>query len=101
MIVIVGEHGGAVHVFTGGTDAQNSCVAVADDFAQTIFAVTGAQTPDFRRVAQFGLAVFDVEIDRCRRYAFNDDAVVARGFEIGRPVAAGGAAAESRVGQRA
>ena len=101
MIVVVGEHGGAVHVFAGGTDAEHARVAVADDLAQAVFGVARAESPDLRPVAQFRLAVFDVEINRLGRDALDDDAIVACGFEIGRPIAAGGAAAESLVGQRA
>ena len=49
MIVVVGEHGGAIHILAGGTDAQHSGVAVADDLAQTIFGVAGAERPRLAR----------------------------------------------------
>ena len=45
VIVIVGQHGGAIQVFPGGADAQHSGIAVADDFAQAIFGVARAQRP--------------------------------------------------------
>ena len=69
VIVVVGQHSGAVHVFAGGADAEHARIAVADDLAQAVFGVAGAESPNLRGVAQLRLAVFDVEIDRlgCRR----------------------------------
>src|SRR5882757_6900201 len=99
MIVVVGEHPCAVHVFARGADAQHSGVAVADDLTKTVFGVAGAGTPYLRGVAQFGLAVFDVKINRFGCRAVENNPVVASGFEIGSPVAAGRAASECRVRQ--
>src|SRR5581483_3818639 len=101
MIVVVGQHGGAIQIFSGRTDAENSRVAIGDDLAQAIFGVARAEAPDLRGVAQLRLAVADVEINRLRRSAVENDAVVAGGFEIGGPVAAGGAAAERVARERA
>ena len=66
MIVIVGQHGGVVQVFAGGANAQYSRIAVADDLTQAIFGIARAGAPDFCRVAQLALAVFDIEINRFR-----------------------------------
>ena len=68
---------------------------------KTIFGVAGAGTPDLRGVAQLGLAVFDVKINRFGCRAVENNSVVAGCFEIGSPVAAGRTAAECRIRQRA
>ena len=51
VVVVVGEHGGAIHMLAGGTDAEHSGVAIGDDLTQAIFGVAGAETPDLRGVA--------------------------------------------------
>ena len=66
MVVVVGQHGGAIHILAGGADAQHPGIAIGDDLTQAIFGVAGAESPDLRGVAQLGLAVLDVEINRLR-----------------------------------
>ena len=92
MVVIVGEHRSPVHVFAGRADAEHSCVAIVDDLPQSVFGVARADAPDLRGVTQFRLAVFDVEINRFRRGAGENDSVVTGGLQIGSPITAGRAA---------
>jgi hypothetical protein len=49
VIVIVGEHGGAVHVLASGANTHSA--SVANDFAQAIFGVARAEAPHLRGVA--------------------------------------------------
>ena len=60
VIIIVGEHGGAIQMLAGGSDAEHLSVATPHEFAQAIFGLTRAKAPDFCGIAQFGLAFVDI-----------------------------------------
>ena len=101
VIIVVGEHGGAIQMLARGSDAEHLSVATPHEFAQAIFGVAGSQAPDRCGIAQFGLAFVDIQINRLRRGAVEDDAVITCGFQIRPPVAAGGASTQRCVRERA
>src|SRR5215475_4968146 len=76
VIVVVGEHGGAIHVLPGGTDAEHFRFPVSHDFAQTIFGSAGAEAPEIRGIAQLSIAFVDVKIDRLPRRTGNYNTVI-------------------------
>src|SRR5262245_40565886 len=88
VIIVVGEHGGAIHVFPGGADAQNFCVSVFHGLAQTIFRRACAKTPEIRGVMQLSPAFVDVKIDGLWRRTGNYNTVIPCRLEISCPVSA-------------
>src|SRR5262245_15815696 len=100
MIVVVGEHGRAIQIFTGGSDAKNFCLRTFHRVTQTIFRSSGTKPPKIRSIAQLGSAFVNIKIDRLWRCACEYNAVVPGGLEIGSPIAAGGAASQSRARER-
>src|SRR4029077_15943265 len=101
MIVVVSQHGGAVQILAGGSDAQHPRVAMSDRLAQTILSGAGAEAPHVGSVTQLGLAFVNVELNRCRCSAVEDDSLITRRLEISSPVAARGSASEGSTGERA
>src|SRR4029077_10953299 len=101
MIVVVSQHGGAVQILAGGSDAQHPRVAMSDRLAQAILSGAGAEAPHVGSVTQLGLAFVNVEINRFRCSAIEDGAVIPRRFEIGRPIATRGSASEGGMSERA
>ena len=76
-------------LLAGRSDRSDAQAGNSRFFAKSVLGLPHALSPVPRRIAQFDLVVVDVQVAGMRRFAFQDQHVVAGELQLGPPMAAG------------